>query len=171
MIACWHAALVHLHLMGGLSYECRFSYMQHLLILGDATAAGQRVFGQVAGSLASHVLADSSLLVAMPPTVTFEQAATMPTVFMTADMAFHHAMSMVSGTCTLLHAAAGTHSALLALTFASYSLELLQFHMIFEVSADDKENSPSLSAPEHCCPSPAHMTWKQSSNAHGANLV
>ena len=83
--------------------------MLHCVALTNAgpTAAGQNVFGQVAGSLASHVLADSSLIVAMPPTITFEQAATMPTVFMTADMAFNHAMDVAPGTHTLLHAAAG----------------------------------------------------------------
>lgn len=73
-------------------------------------AAGQAVFGQVAGSLASHVLADSSLLVPMPLTVTFEQASTMPTVFMTADLAFNHAMHVAPGTHALVHAAAGTSS-------------------------------------------------------------
>ena len=65
------------------------------------------MFGQVAGSLASHVVADSQLLVPMPPVVTFEQAATMPTVFMTADMAFNHAMDMTPGTHALIHATAG----------------------------------------------------------------
>lgn len=69
--------------------------------------AGQAVFGQVAGSLASHVVADSQLLVPMPPVVTFEQAATTPTVFTTADMAFNHAMDMMPGTHALVHATAG----------------------------------------------------------------
>lgn len=67
------------------------------------------MFGQVAGSLASHVVADSSLVVAMPPHVSFQQAATMPTVFMTADMAFHHAMDVLPGTHALIHAAAGVY--------------------------------------------------------------
>ena len=74
---------------------------------GNVAAAGQAVFGQVAGSLASHVLADSSLLVHMPLTVTFDQASTMPTVFMTADLAFNHAMHAAPGTHALVHAAAG----------------------------------------------------------------
>lgn len=65
------------------------------------------MFGQVAGSLGSHVVTDSSLVAAMPPHVTFQQAATMPTVFMTADMAFSHAMSVPPGTHTLIHATAG----------------------------------------------------------------
>lgn len=73
----------------------------------NVAAAGQAVFGQVAGSLASHVLADSSLLVPMPLTITFEQASTMPTVFMTADLAFNHAMHVAPGTHALVHAAAG----------------------------------------------------------------
>ncbi len=65
------------------------------------------MFGQVAGSLGSHVVTDSRLVVGMPPHVTFEQAATMPTVFMTADMAFSHAMSVAPGTHALIHATAG----------------------------------------------------------------
>ena len=65
------------------------------------------MFGQVAGSLASHVVADSHLLVPLPLFVTFEQAATMPTVFMTADMAFNHAMDVMPGTHALVHATAG----------------------------------------------------------------
>ena len=85
--------------------------------------AGQRVFGQVAGSLASHVLADSRTVVAMPPHVTFEQASTMPTVFMTADMAFIHAMKVSQGESCLIHAAAGTDhvSGTSALTHAMVS--------------------------------------------------
>ena len=69
--------------------------------------AGQQVFGQVAGSLASHVLADSQTVGAMPLHISFEQAATMPTVFMTADMAFNHAMEVPQGESCLIHAAAG----------------------------------------------------------------
>ncbi|KAL0047579.1 hypothetical protein WJX82_006984 [Trebouxia sp. C0006] len=68
---------------------------------------GHHVFGQVAGSLGSHVVSDSRLVVAIPPHITFEQASTMPTVFMTADMAFGHAMSVAPGTHTLIHATAG----------------------------------------------------------------
>lgn len=88
-------------------------------------AAGQHVFGQVAGSLASHVLADSSLVVAMPPAVTFEQAATMPTVFMTADMAFNHAMHVVPGIHALLHAAAGKSPACNGDLFSQYTHSLM----------------------------------------------
>ena len=65
------------------------------------------MFGQVAGSLGSHVVSDSRLVVALPPHITFEQASTMPTVFMTADMAFSHAMTVAPGTHTLIHATAG----------------------------------------------------------------
>jgi len=65
------------------------------------------VFGQVAGSLGSHVVSDSRLVVDIHPHITFEQASTMPTVFMTADMAFGHAMSVAPGTHTLIHATAG----------------------------------------------------------------
>ncbi len=66
----------------------------------------------------------------MPPHVTFEQAATMPTVFMTADMAFSQAMSVAPGTHTLIHATAGM---ILCSPFAMLKGSLF----IFDFCADD----------------------------------
>ena len=43
----------------------------------------------------------------MPPNVTFEAAATVPTVFITADSAFCHAMTLHARDRVLVHAAAG----------------------------------------------------------------
>lgn len=65
------------------------------------------MFGQVGGSLGSHVLAAVDLLVPVPPEVTLEQAATMPTVFMTAHLALHHAVPLQTSENVLIHAAAG----------------------------------------------------------------
>lgn len=65
------------------------------------------MFGQVGGSLGSHVLAVMDLLVPVPPEVTLEQAATMPTVFMTAHLALHHAVHLQTSENVLIHAAAG----------------------------------------------------------------
>ena len=98
--------------------------------LVDGAVAGQAVFGQVAGSLASHVVADTALVVPMPPTVTFQQACTMPTVFMTADIAFQHAMHVAPGTQALLHAAAGVspYPAVLVSCSTSSNLRLSPLH-------------------------------------------
>lgn len=65
------------------------------------------MFGQVAGSLGSHVLAAGDLLVPVPPEVSLEQAATMPTVFMTAHIALQHAVCLNPRDNVLIHAAAG----------------------------------------------------------------
>jgi NADPH:quinone reductase-like Zn-dependent oxidoreductase len=43
----------------------------------------------------------------MPASVTFEEAATMPTVFITVDTALNRLARISSGTRVLLHAAAG----------------------------------------------------------------
>lgn len=70
-------------------------------------AVGQAVFGQASGSLGSHVKCCRANIVAMPANVTFEAAATVPTVFMTADAAFHHAVTLHISDRVLVHAAAG----------------------------------------------------------------
>ena len=70
-------------------------------------AAGQAVFGQASGSLGSHVKCSQANLVAMPDNVTFEAAATVPTVFITADAAFCHATTLHAPDRVLVHAAAG----------------------------------------------------------------
>lgn len=69
--------------------------------------AGQAVFGQASGSLGSHVKCSQATLVAKPPNVTFEAAATVPTVYITADAAFRHAMTLHPSDRVLVHAAAG----------------------------------------------------------------
>jgi phthiocerol/phenolphthiocerol synthesis type-I polyketide synthase C len=47
------------------------------------------------------------MLAGLPPNVTFEAAATLPTVFITADTAFQHATTLQPGVRVLVHAAAG----------------------------------------------------------------
>lgn len=68
---------------------------------------GQAVFGQASGCLGSHVKCSQASLVAMPPNVTFQAAATVPTVFITADAAFCHAVTLQTSDRVLVHAAAG----------------------------------------------------------------
>ena len=70
-------------------------------------AVGQPVFGLAAGSLGSHVVASSKTVVPMPGGLTFEAAATMPTVFVTVDAALNHAASLHPRDRVLVQAAAG----------------------------------------------------------------
>jgi NADPH:quinone reductase-like Zn-dependent oxidoreductase/acyl carrier protein len=68
---------------------------------------GQAVFGLAEGSLGSHVTASAHTLVPMPTQVSFEAAATMPTVFITVDMVLNKAAALCPGERVLVHAAAG----------------------------------------------------------------
>ena len=72
-----------------------------------ALAVGQPVFGLAAGSLGSHVLASSQTLVPLPASLSYEAAATMPTVFVIVDAALHQSAAMQPGERVLVHAAAG----------------------------------------------------------------
>ena len=68
---------------------------------------GMAVFGLAGGSLGSHVQASAQTLVLMPASLSFEQAATTPTVFLTVDTAFNAAAACRPGDRVLIHAAAG----------------------------------------------------------------
>lgn len=65
------------------------------------------VLGQAVGCLGSHVKTSYHTVVPMPEVLTFETAASVPTVFITADTAFRHAVSLTSEHTVLIHAAAG----------------------------------------------------------------
>ncbi|PNG99823.1 Phenolphthiocerol synthesis polyketide synthase type I Pks15/1, partial [Tetrabaena socialis] len=68
---------------------------------------GRAVFGLAAGCMGSHVVASSDTLVPMPAQLTFEEAATAPTVFLTVDAALRQAAALRPGEHVLLPAAAG----------------------------------------------------------------
>ena len=68
---------------------------------------GMAVFGLAGGSLGSHVQASAQTLVPMPASLNYEQAASTPTVFLTADTAFNAAAACRPGNKVLVHAAAG----------------------------------------------------------------
>jgi NADPH:quinone reductase-like Zn-dependent oxidoreductase len=68
---------------------------------------GQAVFGLAEGCLGSHVQASAQTLVPMPGHISFEAAATMPTVFITVDMVLNQAAGLQPGERVLVHAAAG----------------------------------------------------------------
>ena len=80
-------------------------YLRHegKIIAGPGDAA----FGLAFGSLGSHVIASAKTLVPMPQGVTFEEASTMPTVFVTTDIALNQLAKVKQGQRVLLHAAAG----------------------------------------------------------------
>ena len=67
---------------------------------------GQAVFGLSPGCLGSHITTTPETLAALPPCVSFSQAATMPTVSVTVKMALR-AAGAAAGQAVLVHAAAG----------------------------------------------------------------
>ena len=73
----------------------------------SSLAPGTPVFGLASGCLGTLVNCAPDTLVPMPAQLSFEQAATMPTVFMTAFMAFSSASAVQPGEKVLVHAAAG----------------------------------------------------------------
>ena len=68
---------------------------------------GDAVFGQAAGCLGSAVLTCGHTLVPMPPTVTFTEASTIPTVFLTAHSCLHDEAGISQSSQLLVHAATG----------------------------------------------------------------
>lgn len=76
-------------------------------IVVDGTSAGHAVFGLAPGCLASHVLCSSQTVAFMPPTITFEQAASTPTTCLTVDVALRHVAQLQAGDTLLLHGASG----------------------------------------------------------------
>ena len=70
-------------------------------------AVGDAVFGLAAGSLGSYVIASPHTLVPLPKGLTFEEAASMPTVFTTVDTALVQLANVTPGETVLVHAAAG----------------------------------------------------------------
>ena len=68
---------------------------------------GDAVFGLAAGSLGSHVRTPAGSMVPLPSSVSFEAAATTPTVFVTVDLALRQVAKLQAGELVLVHAAAG----------------------------------------------------------------
>jgi NADPH:quinone reductase-like Zn-dependent oxidoreductase/3-oxoacyl-(acyl-carrier-protein) synthase/acyl carrier protein len=74
---------------------------------GSMLSIGQRVFGLAAGSLGSHVVASDKTMVPIPDGMSFQEAATMPTVFITVETALNKIAAIQPGETLLMHAAAG----------------------------------------------------------------
>jgi NADPH:quinone reductase-like Zn-dependent oxidoreductase/acyl carrier protein len=73
----------------------------------DHVAPGDRVFGLAVLGLASYTLARGGDIRRIPRGLSFEQAATLPVVFMTAWHALRNVARMRRGECVLVHAGAG----------------------------------------------------------------
>ncbi|MFI4954538.1 MAG: SDR family NAD(P)-dependent oxidoreductase, partial [Gammaproteobacteria bacterium] len=68
---------------------------------------GDEVFGIAYGSLASTALSKGALLVKKPPEITMEEAATLPTVFLTAYYTLIEVANLQAGETVLIHAGSG----------------------------------------------------------------
>jgi NADPH:quinone reductase-like Zn-dependent oxidoreductase len=89
--------------------DCAGTILQGTVMHGDTVLAGpgDAVFGLAAGSLGSHVVASGKTVVPMPLGIGFQEAATMPTVFVTVDTALNRLAAISPGSKVLVHAAAG----------------------------------------------------------------
>ena len=72
-----------------------------------AFAEGDDVIAFSAGSFRDYLVADAAFIVPMASALSFEQAATIPIVFLTAYHALHQLAKLASGERILIHAAAG----------------------------------------------------------------
>ena len=70
-------------------------------------AVGDKAFGLAIYGLATHSLARAADLRKMPDHLSYEEAATLPVVFMTAWYALHHVARIKAGESILVHAGAG----------------------------------------------------------------
>ena len=70
-------------------------------------SVGDEVAAVAFDCLASHAVADARLVVRRPATLTAEQAAGVPVVFLTAWYALHRLAGMSAGDRVLIHSAAG----------------------------------------------------------------
>ncbi len=106
-----------LHLLGEASLEGTYSGTRlglecagRVVAVGEGAegfACGDDVVGLAAGSFASHVLADVRALAHKPAHLTFEEAATLPVVFLTVHYGLHHLARLQPGERVLIHSASG----------------------------------------------------------------
>ena len=68
---------------------------------------GDAVAGIAPGSFSTFATTMASLVAHKPPGITFEEAATIPIVFLTAYYVLHHIARITAGNRVLIHAAAG----------------------------------------------------------------
>jgi mycoketide-CoA synthase len=73
----------------------------------DDLAPGERVMGVVKDAFSAVGVSERQLLCPIPPDWSFEQAAAMPTVFLTAHYGLHDLAALQPGEKVLIHAGAG----------------------------------------------------------------
>ena len=70
-------------------------------------AAGDRVFGIASGCLATHCVMPNSTMVPVPPSLSYSQAASLPTTMLTAMLCLNVIRTSIPHSETLVHAASG----------------------------------------------------------------
>jgi len=73
----------------------------------EGVVPGDEVVAMAAGSFGSHVIVDSRLVLHKPSALTFEEAATIPSAYLTAHYTLVELANIESGDKVLIHAAAG----------------------------------------------------------------
>ncbi|KAF3003888.1 t1pks [Neopestalotiopsis sp. 37M] len=68
---------------------------------------GDRVFGMIAGNMGNYLRSPASLVAPIPEILSFEDAASMPVVYMTAIYAFQHLARLRAGESVLIQSATG----------------------------------------------------------------
>lgn len=74
---------------------------------GSRHSTGDIVFGQAGGCLGTHVVAKSLMMAPCPPQISSSEAASLPTIFLTALACLSDAAAIGNGDCVLVHAATG----------------------------------------------------------------
>ena len=72
-----------------------------------AVQPGDRVCGFAPGSFASHTVTEADRIVKIPPTMGFNEAATLPVAFLTVHHSLDHQARLAAGETIVVHGAAG----------------------------------------------------------------
>ncbi|MEC9465161.1 MAG: type I polyketide synthase, partial [Myxococcota bacterium] len=100
----------------------------------EHVSVGQRVLGMGQATFSSSTVADGRLLTPIPDGMSFEEAATIPLVFLTAWYALHDLAALKSGETILIHAAAG------GVGMAAYQLATLHGATVYATASEPKWN-------------------------------
>ncbi|AFZ33823.1 Phenylalanine racemase (ATP-hydrolyzing), Mycocerosate synthase [Stanieria cyanosphaera PCC 7437] len=73
----------------------------------DQLKVGDEIIAIASGSFSNYVTVDANLVIAKPTSLSFTEAATIPTAFLTAYYCLHHLAEIKPGDKILIHSAAG----------------------------------------------------------------
>ncbi|KAI0508449.1 putative polyketide synthase [Xylaria bambusicola] len=73
----------------------------------DSFKIGDRVFGMIPGNMGNYLRSPAALIARIPEGLSFESAASMPVVYLTAIYAFHHLARLSAGESVLIQSATG----------------------------------------------------------------